>query len=185
MCCAIATLAKVVLFILNLLIVIVGLIPLVVGALLCFGAPLIQNIINQVGGSATSALQNSGAPSVAINVVQLVGAVPAVATAGAILMAIGAVIVALGLFGCVAANCCCSCCTPNILLLIYGIIMSVITIAYVLLVILVFALESAIDAAIQKQLASTITNYYVDVWQLYSNPNQFALLWNVAMAYLQ
>lgn len=74
MCCALATLGKIVLFLLNLLIIIVGLIPLVVGALLCFGAPLVQNLINQYGGSATSTLASGGAPSITIDVVQLIGA---------------------------------------------------------------------------------------------------------------
>lgn len=185
MCCALAMVGKVILFLLNLLIILVGIIPLVVGVLLAFAAPIVQNLINQYGGSVTSTLTSNGAPAMTIDVAQLVGAVPAVATAGAVLIAVGAVIIAIGFFGCVAANCCCSCCTPNICLLIYGIVMSVFTLAYVLLVILVFALESNIDAAIAGQLATTIKNYYVDVWQLYSSPNQFALLWNVAMANLK
>ena len=178
MCCAIACLAKLVLFVFNIILLILSLFITTIGVILRFAwvilGPALQAAIEQ----GIKPMENQSGTKMPVDVNMILDALPMIGTAGLILIFAGLGLFAVAVLGLVAGN---FCCVIKPLLYVYMGICGTILSAWVIFgLVLVFSTEQ-INQQIKDQLKQTIKEHFIEVWQMYTQFDAMGAGWNVAM----
>ncbi|KAG5441551.1 hypothetical protein CSKR_111399 [Clonorchis sinensis] len=143
--------SKILLSILNSIVIILGLILVIVGAIVAWGTHLIVKLFD---GPAKNFIETLGQDKTNIVKLAIREIGPIARPIGLLLFFLGLIIIGIAIFGCVGATC-----NKKLCLKIYVIILSVIVLCHILLLIIHFSRPTLIMSPIKSELERYVKQY--------------------------